>query len=68
MLTTYPPMPREVQLALGRIFRLMSRPEQPGDAADYERARLVVLNAAPETAPDYVSSWARDRNMGAQGQ
>lgn len=29
--------------ALGRIFRLASRPEQPGDAEEYERAKRAFL-------------------------
>jgi hypothetical protein len=56
------------QLALGRIFRLMSRPEKDGDVADYERCRSIifdVVNPPPfvDRAPDY----GRDRIKGAQG-
>lgn len=36
-------------LALGRILRLASRPEQPGDAAEYEEARAIIMTLA-ETA------------------
>ena len=32
-----------VQLAIGRLFRLGSRPAQPGDAADFEKVRAVLL-------------------------
>jgi hypothetical protein len=35
-----------MRLALGRIFRLLSRPAQPGDVAVYEQARAMALNAA----------------------
>jgi hypothetical protein len=64
-------MPAEVQLALGRIFLLASRPAQPGDVEQYERARKVVLDAADEfqitPGPDYEHCWVRDRFKGAQG-
>ena len=61
-------MPTEVQLALGCIFRLLSRREQPGDAARYEAARAVVLSSAPaEMATDHMPNWIRDRNKGAAG-
>ena len=35
-----------MQLALGRILRLASRPEQSGDIAEYERCRKLFLDAA----------------------
>lgn len=60
-------MPAEVQLALGRIFRLMSRPAQPGDMAAYEAARALVLEASGEVAPPYRPNWIRDRGRGAGG-
>ena len=61
-------MPVEVRLALGRIFRLMSRPAQPGDAEQYEACRALILDASEgidvtDRAPNYV----RDRLRGAQG-
>lgn len=34
-----------VQLALGRIFRLLSRPNQPGDEVEFANARAVILEA-----------------------
>jgi hypothetical protein len=33
----------EIQLALGRIFRMGSRPFQPGDIEDYERCREIIV-------------------------
>ena len=60
-------MSAAVELALGRIFRLMSRPEQPGDAADYERCRVVIMGESELSTPDYSPSWQRDRLKGAQG-
>lgn len=60
--------PIEVRLALGRIFRLMSRPAQPGDLRQYEACRALILDASEhidstDHSPDYV----RDRMKGAQG-
>lgn len=52
-------------LALGRIFRMGSRPSQPGDIAEYERCRAIVIAAQPEAEPDYVPNWVRDRNKGS---
>jgi hypothetical protein len=56
-----------VELALGRIFRLGSRPPQPGDVADYERCRKVIMDVLdpPPYAPPVC--WAQDRNKGAAG-
>ena len=34
------------ELALGRIFRLLSRPYQPGDIEQYEKCRKVVMELA----------------------
>lgn len=46
-----------VSLALGRIFRLGSRPAQPGDAEEYERCRAIVV----EHAQPATQKYARDR-------
>lgn len=56
-----------VSLAIGRIFRLASRPTQPGDAAEYERCRAVILDVCEPVAPAYAPSWVRDRLKGATG-
>jgi hypothetical protein len=58
-----------VELALGRIFRLASRPTKPGDVEEYERCRAIIMDAiAPDgVTPDYTPCWARDRLSGAQG-
>lgn len=55
-----------VRLALGRLFRLGSRPTRPGDAEEYERCRLLILAAAPAVA-DARPNYARDRHHGALG-
>lgn len=56
------------QLALGRIFRLASRPVQPGDIEEYHRCRAIILDALePSDTLDYTPNWARDRLKGAQG-
>lgn len=56
-----------VTLALGRLFRLMSRPAQPGDVAEYERCRAVVMDNTEPTAAPWEPNYARDRRRGAQG-
>lgn len=56
-----------VALALGRIFRLGSRPTEPGDVEEYERCRALILELAPAPAPDWSPNYARDRGKGAAG-
>ncbi len=60
-------MPQEVQLALGRIFRLMSRPAQPGDVQQYYAARAVVLEYTGDVIADWQPDYGRDRMRGAAG-
>jgi len=38
-----------VELAIGRIFALGSRPTQPGDVEEYNRCRAIILNATDPT-------------------
>ena len=54
-----------VNLAFGRIFRVMSRPERPGDIAEYERCRAIILDLCDPAQPDYAPSYARDRLLGS---
>jgi hypothetical protein len=56
-----------VRLALGRIFKLLSRPEHPGDVRQYEAARSVVLNHLEPGVAEYRPNYASDWNKGAQG-
>ena len=35
-----------MRLAIGRLFSVASRPERPGDAAEFFRCRGAVLDAA----------------------
>jgi hypothetical protein len=49
-----------VELALGRIFGMMSRPSQPGDVAEYERCRAIVLDELGDARVAYQPSFARD--------
>lgn len=57
-----------VSLAIGRILRLASRPAQPGDIAQYEEARSLILKLVPEQSGLYTGpNWARDRLKGASG-
>lgn len=55
------------ELALGRILRLASRPAQPGDEAEYDRCRAIIMEHFPEPTPDYKPCYVRDRNKGAAG-
>ena len=57
-----------VEMALGRIFRIMSRPTQPGDVAEYERCRAIILDLAGDPVIPYSPNYARDRMLGAAGQ
>ena len=58
-----------IALALGRIFRLGSRPTQPGDVREYERCRALIIEAAAAELPaeDWRPNFARDRTRGAAG-
>lgn len=58
-----------VELAIGRILRIMSRPHHLGDEAEYDRCRGIILDAAGiEGNPvDDRPSWTRDRLKGAAG-
>jgi hypothetical protein len=58
---------KAVELALGRIFRMGSRPTRPGDVEEYERCRAIILDNTEPSLPDYRSNYARDRLKGAQG-
>ena len=64
MMTTKP----EAALALGRILRMASRPEQPGDVIEYERCRAIILNAIDAQSADYTPNVALDYGKGAAGQ
>jgi hypothetical protein len=60
-----------ISLCIGRVLRLGSRPEQPGDEAEYDRVRNLALDAADHLGmvyrPDRRPCWVRDRSRGAQG-
>lgn len=60
--------PNIAELALGRILRMGARASQPGDVAEYERCRRIILDyVETPTGDDYVPNWARDRLKGAAG-
>ncbi len=60
-------VPPEVKMAIGRIFLMGSRPEQPGDAKVYADCRAVIMDASGP-AEDRSLSFARDYGRGAAGQ
>lgn len=45
-------MTQASQLAFGRILRMAARPEQPGDVAEYERCRKIILDEAEAAGID----------------
>ena len=65
-----PDPPLEVRMTLGRLFRMLSRPWEPGDDEAYRKCRSIILNAAEEggfVPKDDRPNWARDWLKGAQG-
>lgn len=56
-----------MSLALGRILRLASRPTQPGDVAEYERCRALILDELNPPPYHEPICYSRDRLKGAQG-
>ena len=48
----YSIMTKASELALGRILRIASRPAEPGDIAEYERCRAIILDEAEESGID----------------
>ena len=58
--------PPEVQLAIGRLFLMLSRPEQPNDIETFHKIRAIVLDSA-EHQPDYRPNYVAQRMAGAQG-
>ena len=54
-----------IELALGRIFRMGSRPSEPGDLAEYERCRALILDVADAPGDaDWKPNYARDYGKG----
>lgn len=53
------------ECALGRIFGMMQRPSQPGDVAEYDRCRAIVMACAEALGKgpgrDNRPNWTRDR-------
>ncbi|MBV6436777.1 MAG: hypothetical protein AELANPGJ_02046 [Anaerolineae bacterium] len=64
-------MPQEVQLAIGRLFRMLMSEPSASDVADFHNCREIIMNAAEshgmKTAGPYQPNYARDRLLGAQG-
>ena len=58
--------PPEVQLAIGRLFLMLSRHEQPSDIETFHKIRAIVLDSA-EHQPDYRPNYVAQRMAGAQG-
>lgn len=45
-----------IELALGRILRIASRPYRDGDLQEYERCRAIILDAAEAEGTTATSS------------
>ena len=58
--------PPEVQLAIGRLVLMLSRPEQPGDIETFHKIRAIVLDSA-DCRTDYRPNYVAQRMTGAQG-
>ncbi len=58
--------PQEVKLAIGRLFLMLSRPEQPGDIETFNKIRSIVLDSA-DYRPDHRPNYVAQRMTGAQG-
>lgn len=64
---------RTIALAIGRILRLGGRPARPGDVAEYERCRSIILGILDPVGLDWTpdrpfeTSYPRDHRKGAQG-
>lgn len=56
---------RVMQLAIGRLFAMGSRPSQPCDVAEYERIRAIVLDIAGDAPAAWHPDYARDRLRGS---
>jgi hypothetical protein len=59
-----------INLAIGRIFRIASRPTHPGDIEEYERCKAIIMDLAEASghmSVDTRPNYARDYRKGAQG-
>lgn len=63
--------PVEVQMAIGRVLRMMQRPTEPGDIEMYYKCRNIVMDYAQESGmiidSGYRANYTRDHLLGAQG-
>lgn len=53
-----------VNMAIGRLFRIMSRPYQEGDEEQYEKCKDVITAIAGSGGTDYAPNYARDYRKG----
>lgn len=51
-------------MAIGRLFRLASRPFQDGDIEEYERCRAIIMHEVDPCAP-WQANYAADRLKGS---
>jgi hypothetical protein len=55
-----------IRCAIGRIFRILSRPFKDGDIEEYERCRSIIFDLL-DTKDGYEVNYVRDRLKGSQG-
>ena len=68
MTTATHAVPFEVRLAIGRLWQMMNRPEQPGDIEAFYKCRDIVM---AHGSPDYIDNspnLARDYGKGDVSQ
>jgi hypothetical protein len=51
---------KAAELALGRIFGMMQRPNKTSDEAEFYRCRKIIMDAFPGEFDDTEHSFARD--------
>ncbi len=60
---------KAAELAMGRIFGMMQRPEQAGDLAEYQRCKQIIMDAVGFETSDTEHCFARDyRSILMSGQ
>lgn len=50
-----------VNMAIGRLFSIMMRPEQEGDLEEYEKCKKVIMHFSDEIHEDYEQQVTENR-------
>jgi hypothetical protein len=54
------------EMALGRLFSILSRPYRKGDDEEYQKCRSIIMAISPQNI-DHAPNYVRQRGGGAQG-